>query len=227
MAYRYDLTKEEEVKKYLDNVLVEYQFQCLQEKLPDGCGRLGDYYFQVRPDLEKSAKLHKENCDKNNYGHSCYRYGSMLLQGLAGKKDIPEGYKYLEKSCEQGIMKSCYNVAVMTSNPDKQFYDIKKAIELFQRACVNKHERSCLQLVNIFLNGNKDIAIDKEKAFHYADYGCNERGSAPLCARLYYMYRRGVGVEQNKEMALMYKKKSQILANQGPEGYRHQMEMGE
>ena len=34
--FPYDLTNEKDVKEYLDNIEIEYSFQCFSEKSPEG-----------------------------------------------------------------------------------------------------------------------------------------------------------------------------------------------
>lgn len=73
-----------EVKSYLDNLYVEYSFQCISEKRPDGCHRLANFLENVRREFKESTDLYKKNCDEYKYARSCYTYAKnrMLGRGL-------------------------------------------------------------------------------------------------------------------------------------------------
>lgn len=45
------------------------------------CHLLGDYLESVEKKSEQASELYKKNCDENNYGHSCRKYGAYLIKG--------------------------------------------------------------------------------------------------------------------------------------------------
>jgi hypothetical protein len=69
-----DWRNPEEVKGYLDNLYVEYSFQCLKEKQPEGCHRLANFLENIRAQYKEANDLYKKNCDENKLGRSCYTY---------------------------------------------------------------------------------------------------------------------------------------------------------
>ncbi|RLU20053.1 hypothetical protein DMN91_006659 [Ooceraea biroi] len=73
----YNLKDEEEVKEFLKNLHIEYQFGCHSEKKPEVCHLLGDYYESIKPDLEQAAAIYKATCDNYNYGRSCAKFGDF------------------------------------------------------------------------------------------------------------------------------------------------------
>ena len=46
-----------------------------------GCHRLADFEGNVKKDYEKAAKVYKTNCDDYKYGHSCFKYGNLVIMG--------------------------------------------------------------------------------------------------------------------------------------------------
>ena len=59
-----DWRNPDEVKDYLDNLYVEYSFQCLSEKLPDGCHRLANFLENIRSKYHEATDLYKKTCDE-------------------------------------------------------------------------------------------------------------------------------------------------------------------
>ena len=76
-----DWRNPEEVKGYLDNLFVEYTFQCVNEKLPDGCHRLANYLENIKSNYVEATQLYKRNCDQYKYKHSCITYAKNVTLG--------------------------------------------------------------------------------------------------------------------------------------------------
>ncbi|XP_011874174.1 PREDICTED: uncharacterized protein LOC105565520 [Vollenhovia emeryi] len=112
----YDLKNEEDVKEYLKNLHIEYQFGCHSEKKPQVCHLLGDYYEAVNSEPEKAASLYKMNCDRYNYGRSCAKFGDFKVTGKGCKKDIPTAYKYMSKGCELDDEYGCLHAGVLATS---------------------------------------------------------------------------------------------------------------
>ncbi|XP_059840216.1 cytochrome c oxidase assembly factor 7 isoform X2 [Hypanus sabinus] len=94
---------ETEVKEYLDNLGVEYSYQCRKEKDPEGCQRLADYLEGIKKNYEAAAKILQHNCEENNHGESCYKLGSYYVTGKGGlQQNLKAAYECFVKSCEKG-----------------------------------------------------------------------------------------------------------------------------
>lgn len=78
---RPDLRSPEEVKEYLDGLFVEYSYQCMSEKRPDGCHRLANYLENIRKDYKGATDLYKKNCDDSKYARSCFTYSKNVSLG--------------------------------------------------------------------------------------------------------------------------------------------------
>ncbi|MGH0190971.1 UNVERIFIED_CONTAM: hypothetical protein FKN15_055064 [Acipenser sinensis] len=81
MAGLIDFQNEAEVKQYLDNLGIEYSFQCHKEKDPEGCQRLADYLEGVKKNYEATAQVLKMNCEQNEHPESCYKLGAYYTTG--------------------------------------------------------------------------------------------------------------------------------------------------
>lgn len=71
----------EELKKFLDNLGIEYRYGCYEEKNPVSCHLLGDYFHSVTKDLKNAAATYAKNCDVYKYGLSCDAYGRLAFRG--------------------------------------------------------------------------------------------------------------------------------------------------
>lgn len=108
MAGLINFEDEQEVKQFLDNLGVEYSYQCHREKDPEGwwsavplvlvlncstagpnlcffcligCQRLADYLEGVKKNYESTAQVLKHNCEVNGHGESCYKLGAYHVTG--------------------------------------------------------------------------------------------------------------------------------------------------
>lgn len=112
MAGLVNFEDEEEVRGYLENLHVEYSYQCFREKDPDGkrprrhpgppprgrragasnppprclagCQRLADYLDAVRKDFAAAARVLRGNCETHGHSESCYRLGAYQAIGKGG-----------------------------------------------------------------------------------------------------------------------------------------------
>jgi hypothetical protein len=76
-----DFKTEAEAKEYLENLFIEYSFQCLNEKTADGCYRLANYHENITHRYDEASEIHKKNCDDNDYARSCYHYANARMYG--------------------------------------------------------------------------------------------------------------------------------------------------
>ncbi|KAL3868957.1 hypothetical protein ACJMK2_041703 [Sinanodonta woodiana] len=204
----FDLKDEKEVQKHLANLYIEFNYQCHEDKMPDGCHRLGELLELVKRDFTKAATVYKMNCDENKYGHSCYKYAQYNLAGLGMEKNLEEGLKYHSIGCELGFTAACHNGGMLhIGSIVSGKSDPIKGADFLERACEKKDSDSCARLGEAYLTGLKQFQQDKTKAFEYIKKACeleNVRG----CGNLSVMYKKGDGVMQNSEMAEMYKQKT-------------------
>lgn len=71
----------DEVKDYLDNLEIEYSFQCVSQKLPDGCHRLANFLELIRGKYKDATEIYKKNCDDYKYSRSCLTYAKNATLG--------------------------------------------------------------------------------------------------------------------------------------------------
>ena len=83
-----DWRNPEEVKEYLDNLQIEYSFQCLKEKEPEGCLRLANFFENVRSQYKEATDLYKKTCDEYKLARSCFTYSKnkSLGRGILSNK---------------------------------------------------------------------------------------------------------------------------------------------
>ena len=153
-----DLTDEEQVQDYLDNLGIEYRFGCYQEKSPKSCQLLGEYFESITREFDKALQIFETNCSKNNHGPSCSKAGFYLASGNGGIQPDPvslsflityfwlillyfqdRGYDYLVKGCEENYGKSCLLAGMFHKtkfeHPIKTPKDLAKSTEFFGKAC--------------------------------------------------------------------------------------------
>ncbi|CAM2119058.1 cytochrome c oxidase assembly factor 7 [Lepidochelys kempii] len=225
MAGLVNLEDEEEVKGYLENLGIEYSYQCYKEGDPDGCHRLADYLEGVKKDFEAAAKVLKENCEKNQNSESCYKLGAYYATGKGGlTQDLKAAYNCFLKSCEKGGKKSinaCHNVGLLAHdgqvNDDKP--DPVLARDYYSKACDGSFAPSCFNLSAIYLQGAPGIPKDMNLALKYSLKAC-DMGHVWACANASRMYKLGDGIDKNDAKAEALKNRARDLHKEQQEASR-------
>ncbi|XP_003208919.1 cytochrome c oxidase assembly factor 7 [Meleagris gallopavo] len=216
MAGLIDFEDEEEVRSYLENLHVEYSYQCFKEKDPEGCQRLADYLDAVKKDFEAAARVLRDNCEVYGHSESCYKLGAYQAIGKGGlAADLKAAYKSFLKSCEKGGKKSvnaCHSVGLLAHdgrvNDDKP--DPVVARDYYTKACDGSFAPSCFNLSVMYLQGAAGIPKDMNRALKYSLKGC-ELGHIWACANASRMYKLGDGVEKNDGKAEDLKNRAKQL----------------
>uniref|UniRef100_A0A8C2ZHJ8 Cytochrome c oxidase assembly factor 7 n=1 Tax=Cyclopterus lumpus TaxID=8103 RepID=A0A8C2ZHJ8_CYCLU len=210
MAGLINFEDEKEVKQFLDNLGVEYSFQCHKENDPEGCQRLSDYLEGVKKNYESAAQVLKHNCETNGHGESCYKLGAYHVTGKGRRTTgLKTAYSCFLRSCQTDGKKStdaCHNVALLAHDgrAGDGGPDLAVARQYYEKACAGGFAPSCFNLSALFIEGN---------AVKYADRAC-ELGHVWGCANASRMYRLGEGTEKDE-------KKDEALKN------RRQLKFGE
>lgn len=209
----YDLKDEDQVKEYLKNVNIEYQFQCYHEKRHDGCHRLASFLETIKKDWEEAHKVFKTNCIENKYGPSCFKLGNYNLLGRACQKNEEDALKYYELGCEQKHAESCHNAALMHQDgkTKDKMKDFAKVEDYLTKACHYDDMMACYRLSSSYING-KFFPKNMELAFKYALRAC-ERDNPYACANVSRMYLLGEGVEKSQEKSKHFKDRAMNLYN--------------
>ncbi|KAG9471688.1 cytochrome c oxidase assembly factor 7 [Eleutherodactylus coqui] len=216
MAGLVDFKNEEEVKEFLDNLGIEYSYQCHREKDADGCHRLADYFESIKRDFEASAKLLKFNCEQNDHSESCYKLGAYHITGKGGlPADLQAAYNCFLKSCLKGGKKSidaCHNVALLAQegrmNDGKA--DVRVARDYYTKACDGKFSASCFNLSAMYMEGSPGFPKDMTRALHFAEKAC-ELGHIWGCANASRMCKLGDGVKKDDAKAETLKNRAKDL----------------
>ncbi|GAU92700.1 hypothetical protein RvY_04748 [Ramazzottius varieornatus] len=220
----------EEVEDYLQNIGIEYRFQCYSEKRPDGCHRLGDFMESVARDFEKASIVYQQNCDTNNYAHSCFKFGNYKMLGRGCEPNAEVAFAAHQKACYNKYPVGCYQAALLRWTGQlgaKQDKELGK--KLFEEGCSQNDAESCYYLSTMYLPDVKSrkkqqaqssseppeerSPAEKEndrKAFEYSQKACN-LNHIYACANLHQLFKRGLGCEKNDELADQAKRKAIAL----------------
>jgi len=220
MAGFFDLKDEAQAKEYLDQVGVEYRFQCFSEGRPDGCHRLADYLEAFKHEYDKARKLYAKNCDENHYGISCFKLGNYCFLGRACTQDFLAAFDAYRRGCAYGNGASCYNAALLMEDgrgKSDGSKDFVAAAELLRIGCKANDMPACFRLSNYYITGKEGVEPDMKQAFIYAKMAC-DKDHILACHNLTLMYAQGKGTEQNQKLADFYKKKTLGLHKASTEG---------
>jgi TPR repeat protein len=209
-----DWKDESEVKDYLNNLYIEYSFQCLSEKRADGCHRLANFLENIRSQYTEATELYKRNCDDYKYSRSCLIYSKNATLGRGCKKNLLESCQYSFKACDLNEPEGCLNAGICLLEgvgglPKKT----KESLEYINKACEAGNSIACVKLFDIFIRGKHDLKRDPSKAFEYTKKAC-EYNDLYGCINASVMCRKGDGIKQDNALADEYKNKAEELKKQ-------------
>lgn len=211
----YNLKDEEEVKEFLKNLHIEYQFGCYSEKKPEVCHLLGDYNEAIKVNHTEAAKIYKKNCDKYSFGRSCTKYGEYLYAGRGCERNTSEAYVYMKKGCENDDKKGCLDAGVFAVSAgkleDTKEYQISLGMQMLKKACDSNLDVACFYLSGIYTKGIEGfVEKDMKEAYAYS-LKCCEAGNPYACSNVARMHKMGDGVAKSEEMAKLFKSKANRL----------------
>ncbi|KAK1164285.1 cytochrome c oxidase assembly factor 7-like, partial [Acipenser oxyrinchus oxyrinchus] len=204
MAGLIDFQNEAEVKQYLDNLGIEYSFQCHKEKDPEGCQRLADYLEGVKKNYEATAQVLKMNCEQNEHPESCYKLGAYYTTGKGGLPQcLKTAYSCFLKSCEKGGKKSvdaCHNVGLLAHDGRALGGKVDPVVarDYYTRACEGGFTASCFNLSALFIQGAPGLGRDMGLALRYALRAC-DLGHVWGCANASRMFKLGEGAPGRRQ----------------------------
>ncbi|KAG9350961.1 hypothetical protein JZ751_024850 [Albula glossodonta] len=222
MAGLINFGDEEEVKQFLDNIGIEFSYQCHKQKDPEGCQRLADYLEGVKRNYEATAQVLTHNCEVNGHGESCYKLGAYHVSGKGGVPEcLKKAYSCFTRSCKAGGKKSmdaCHNVGLlahdgraMDGGPDAGI-----AREYYEKACAAGFAPSCFNLSTMYIQGSPGLDKNMEQALKYSMEAC-QLGHVWACANASRMYKLGEGTTKDNQKAEELKDRAKLLHGQQKE----------
>lgn len=217
MAGLVNFEDEKEVKEFLDNLEVEYSFQCYKEKNPEGCQRLADYFEGIKKNFDSSAQVLKHNCETYGFGESCYKLGAYHVTGKGGVPEcLKSAYSCFLRACNSEGKKTtdaCHNVGLLLHDGRSLGgeSDVNAARQYYEKACAGGFAPSCFNLSALYITGNTGgVAPDMTLALKYANRAC-ELGHVYGCANASRMYKLGDGTEKDEKKAEELKNRAKEL----------------
>ncbi|XP_076873330.1 cytochrome c oxidase assembly factor 7 [Brachyhypopomus gauderio] len=229
MAGLINFEDEKEVKEFLDNLGVEYSYQCYREKDPEGCHRLADYLEGVKKNYESTAQVLKHNCEVNGHSESCYKLGAYHATGKGGVAEcLKKAYSCFIKACNSKGKKSvdaCHNVGLLAHDGRalEEGPDPVVARQYYERACKGGFAPSCFNLSALYIQGQAGVDKNMPLALKYAMRAC-ELGHIWGCSNASRMYKLGDGTEKDDHKAEELKNRAKELHAQQRE---RQLKFGE
>ncbi|KPP62869.1 cytochrome c oxidase assembly factor 7-like [Scleropages formosus] len=219
MAGMVNFKNEEEVKQFLDNLEVEYRYQCHREKDPEGCQRLADYFEGIKKNYEEAAQVLKHNCEVNGHSESCYKLGAYHVTGKGGVAEcLKKAYSCFLKSCNsrgKSSANACHNAALLLHD-GRAFEDrpdFNSARRYYERACEQDFAPSCFNLSAMYIQGTSGVSKDMELALKFSLRAC-ELGHVWACANASRMYKLGDGIVPDEQKAEELKNRAKMLHGQ-------------
>lgn len=171
----------------------------------------------------EDLKTLEKECE-NGVAKSCYLAGGQYYTGyLEAKQDYEKALKYYTKGCEakedsEDKFSSCTQLGLMYFFGQGVEKNLKKAVELYEKACDGKNSNGCLGLADAYDNGIV-VKQDKIKAAAMHRNNCDENNNFVSC----YLFALISENSDKQKTAIYYKKACDIgkddmkvqLLNQG------------
>ncbi len=127
-------------------------------------------------------------CDAGHAG-SCYVLGSMLRDGVDGKKDWKRAVSLLSDACKGDHAEACRAAGVMYAAGHGAKKDAKRAHQMLTSSCDGGDALGCVELGKLMLDDEKLSSSDAQYVFRRACYGGEYEG----CTWLGNMRQEGLG----------------------------------
>lgn len=150
--------------------------------------------------LEKSKSF--EELLKKGDPRTQYEIGKRFYQGKVVPKNLPEAYKWIKKSADQGHYPAQNLLGLMYSYGLGMKSDPEKAIYWYTLAAKQGDVASQFNLGNMYLAG-KGVPVDYYKAHKWYLLAAKQ-GDANAQFNIGTMYAKGTGVEQNNAEAVKW-----------------------
>lgn len=129
--------------------------------------KLEDGYIR-QDDPDKIFKLYKKSCDMGDMD-ACKSLGDIYNEGRGlVKADHKQARDIYKKSCDAGLGDACFELG--------HFYkydkDFKKAVELYEFACVNDAPHGCYMLAQMYESGNLGVLKELKKSLAFFMQAC-------------------------------------------------------
>ncbi|XP_059056218.1 cytochrome c oxidase assembly factor 7 homolog [Achroia grisella] len=182
----------EAIKKDFEKAATVFKSNCLDYNFGKSCLKYGNYALvgrgSIKSNPNEALSYFEKGCDLNE-PTACLHAGMLLTAtgpGISVKRDVPKGYNYLKRSCDQKDDMACHYLSGM------YLTGVPKNVSDF-----NPH--------NSEKNKNIEYLIkpDKKQAYQFALKGC-EYGNMYACANVSMMFKKGDGVEKNEEESKRY-----------------------
>ncbi|XP_037289076.1 cytochrome c oxidase assembly factor 7 isoform X5 [Rhipicephalus microplus] len=153
----YDLQKEEDVKEFLENLGIEYRFECFKEKKPDGSV----------VDKAEAQRYYQLGCEVG-HAKACFGVGLGLTSPDSGmEQDVTKGLAFFSKACDMGSADGCYFASSLyITGREGLPRDMRRAYEFAMRACDLKNMQACSNVALMYARG-QGVKKDASQAERY------------------------------------------------------------
>jgi len=88
--------------------MVGFESSCNDGKgVPVSCHHVGEYFAQVKEDFPRAAETYRLNCEKKQWGPSCFNLGHLYLTGRGVKQCNDTAENYFKLACDRNHWFSC------------------------------------------------------------------------------------------------------------------------
>ncbi|XP_043941894.1 cytochrome c oxidase assembly factor 7A [Protopterus annectens] len=150
MAGLVDFKNEEEVKEFLDNLGIEYSYQCHKEKDPEG---------GLPRNLKAAYECFMTSCEigGKKSTDACHNVGILAHDGQAldDKPDVAIARDYYTKACNNNYAPSCFNLsAIYLQGAPGIPKDMNQALHYSLKACDLGHIWACSNASRMYKLGD-------------------------------------------------------------------------
>lgn len=209
----------DELKKFIENLGIEYRYGCFEDNNPETCHLLADYLLSIDKARSKAAQVYKNNCDENKFGMSCDAYGRMAFRGQGLEAPNSKlALEYFIKGCDLNEPRACYHGGQILGVVDKNVNKIippnlEKSMVMLNKACLSrKIPKACTLIHSLYLKGVHEVPADLKKAAEYARIACDQ-DEYMACFNLSRMYHLGEGVPSDKDKSAYYRNRAKDIAD--------------
>lgn len=227
-----DFKSEAEMKDYMDNLGLRFEFECVKERNPISCHSLAQWYETYKHSPKQCADVLQGNCFDLKFGDSCFKYGVFKLLGKHEvTRDPLSAFQAFEHGCRAANHGNCCQAAgrLIAEGIASHSPTLLAATPLFERGCQLGLGESCFHLGGASITmahrletAKADASISetpaslRTKALHAWTEGC-KHGHELSCRNVARMYSIGDGVPMEKAKADEFLQRAEQLSSSSGE----------
>ncbi len=167
-----------------------------------GCSKLGKFHAGAGGSpmsFPKAASFYEKACDLGDLS-ACIDFAGLLQTQALGPPDLVRSSQVLENTCQAGSSDACRSLAILILNDQQRLGEHDRALSILDGQCRQEVLDACSRLISEYSENPDENQWQIGEYQHLACFA----GSVLECLNAGERVYKGIGVEQDRELAISY-----------------------